>query len=107
MARYDLAIRNGLIVDGARNPRYRADVAIKDGVIVRIGRVKPGEAARVIDATGLVVAPGFIDLHTHYDAQVFWDPYLTTSGLPRRDLGGARQLRLRLRADGAGAARPR
>jgi N-acyl-D-amino-acid deacylase len=80
MARYDLAIRNGLIVDGARNPRYRADVAIKDGVIVRIGRVKPGEAARELDATGLVVAPGFIDLHTHYDAQIFWDPYLTTSG---------------------------
>ncbi len=78
--RYDLAIRNGLIVDGARNPRYRADIAIKDGVIARIGRVKPGEAAREIDATGLVVAPGFIDLHTHYDAQVFWDPYLTTSG---------------------------
>ena len=79
-ARYDLAIRNGLIVDGARNPRYRADIAIKDGVIARIGRVKPGEAAHEIDATGLVVAPGFIDLHTHYDAQVFWDPYLTTSG---------------------------
>ena len=80
MARYDLAIRNGLIVDGARNPRYRADIAIKDGVIVRIGRVKPGEAVREIDATGLIVAPGFIDLHTHYDAQIFWDPYLTTSG---------------------------
>jgi N-acyl-D-amino-acid deacylase len=81
MARYDLAIRNGLIVDGARNPRYRADVAIKDGVIAADrARPKPGEAAREIDATGLVVAPGFIDLHTHYDAQVFWDPYLTTSG---------------------------
>ena len=80
MARYDLAIRNGIIVDGARNPRYRADIAIKDGAIVRIGRVKPGEAEREIDATGLIVAPGFIDLHTHYDAQIFWDPYLTTSG---------------------------
>jgi N-acyl-D-amino-acid deacylase len=80
MPRYDLVIRNGMIVDGARNPRYRADLAVKDGVVARIGRVRPGEAAREIDATGLVVAPGFIDLHTHYDAQIFWDPYLTTSG---------------------------
>ncbi len=80
MPRYDLVIRNGLLVDGARNPRYRADVAIRDGVIARIGRVKPGEAARELDASGLIVAPGFIDLHTHYDAQIFWDPYLTTSG---------------------------
>lgn len=80
MSRYDLAIRNGMIVDGARNPRYRADIAIKDGAIAHIGRVRAGEAAREIDATGLVVAPGFIDLHTHYDAQIFWDPYLTTSG---------------------------
>jgi N-acyl-D-aspartate/D-glutamate deacylase len=80
MARYDLAIRNGMIIDGARNPRYRGDIGVKDGIIARIGRVKPGEAEREIDASGLVVAPGFIDLHTHYDAQVFWDPYLTTSG---------------------------
>jgi len=80
MARYDLVIRNGMIVDGQRNPRYRADLAVKDGVIARIGRIKAGEGAREIDATGLVVAPGFIDLHTHYDAQIFWDPYLTTSG---------------------------
>ena len=80
MARFDLAIRNGLLVDGARNPRYRADIGVKDGVITRIGRVKPGEAEREIDASGLIVAPGFIDLHTHYDAQIFWDPYLTTSG---------------------------
>lgn len=80
MARYDLAIRNGMIVDGQRNPRYRGDLGIKDGVITKIGRIKPGEATRELDATGLVVAPGFIDLHTHYDAQVFWDPYLTTSG---------------------------
>ncbi len=77
---FDLAIRNGMVVDGARNPRYRADLGIKDGVITRIGKIKAGEAAREIDATGLVVAPGYIDLHTHYDAQIFWDPYLTTSG---------------------------
>ncbi|MEZ4331671.1 MAG: amidohydrolase family protein [Myxococcota bacterium] len=80
MARYDLVIRNGMIVDGARNPRYRADLGVRDGVIARIGRIRPGEGERELDATGLVVAPGFIDLHTHYDAQIFWDPYLTTSG---------------------------
>jgi len=80
MSRFDIAIRNGIIVDGQRNPRYRGDVGVKEGVITHMGRIAPGEADREIDATGLVVAPGFIDLHTHYDAQVFWDPYLTTSG---------------------------
>jgi N-acyl-D-aspartate/D-glutamate deacylase len=77
---YDIVIRNGIIVDGARHPRYRGDLGIKAGRIARIGRIPRGQAARELDATGLIVAPGFIDLHTHYDAQVFWDPYLTTSG---------------------------
>jgi N-acyl-D-aspartate/D-glutamate deacylase len=80
MPEYDIAIRNGTVVDGARNPRYRADVGIRGGRIARIGRISSGAARRELDATGLIVAPGFIDLHTHYDAQVFWDPYLTTSG---------------------------
>ena len=81
MATYDIVIRNGTIVDGARTPRYQGDLGVKDGVITAIGADIPaGEADQEIDATGLVVAPGFIDLHTHYDAQVFWDPYLTTSG---------------------------
>jgi N-acyl-D-aspartate/D-glutamate deacylase len=80
VSRYDLIIRNGLIVDGARNPRYRGDVGIRDGRIARMGRIPRGQAGRELDASGLVVAPGFIDLHTHYDAQIFWDPYLTTSG---------------------------
>ena len=77
---YDIVIRNGMIIDGARNPRYKGDVGIKDGKIARMGRIPAGQGARELDAEGLVVAPGFIDLHTHYDAQVFWDPYLTTSG---------------------------
>ena len=80
MAVYDRLIRGGTIFDGTRVPRYRADIAVKDGFIAEIGRISPGDAREVLDADGLHVAPGFIDLHTHYDAQVFWDPYCTLSG---------------------------
>ena len=80
MPAYDLIIKNGLIFDGARIPRYRSDIGIKDGVIAEIGHLDAGDATRVIQADGLHVAPGFIDLHTHYDAQLFWDPYCTLSG---------------------------
>jgi len=80
MIEFDTIIKDGMIVDGARNPRYRGDIGIKDGVIARIGKIAAERGKRVIDASGLMVAPGFIDLHTHYDAQVFWDPYLSTSG---------------------------
>jgi len=79
MAEFDLVIKNGMIVDGTLAPRFRDDIAIKNGRIAKIGRVHPHEAKKVVDADGLVVAPGFIDLHTHYDAQIFWDPYLTIS----------------------------
>lgn len=80
MAEYDLVIRNGLIVDGARVPRYRGDIGIKSGVIAEIGHLPAHSGERVIDAEGLIAAPGFVDLHTHYDAQLFWDPYCTLSG---------------------------
>ena len=80
MPTYDTIIRNGMIVDGTRLPRYRADLGIKAGRIVKIGRLNPRDASDVIDADGLIVAPGYIDLHTHYDAQVFWDPYCSISG---------------------------
>ena len=80
MAVYDRLIRGGTVFDGTRVPRYRADIAVKDGVIAEIGRIPPSDAREVLDADGLHVAPGFIDLHTHYDAQVFWDPYCTLSG---------------------------
>ncbi|HEX2171562.1 MAG TPA: amidohydrolase family protein, partial [Dehalococcoidia bacterium] len=74
----DLLIRNGRIVDGSGMPSYIGDVSIKDGKIREIGSVRDREAARVIDADGLAVSPGFIDHHTHLDAQLLWDPYGTS-----------------------------
>ena len=80
MAGYDIIIKGGTIVDGTRTPRYPSDVAIKDGRIVQIGGLRGSSATKVLDASGLIVAPGFVDLHTHYDAQIQWDPYCTLSG---------------------------
>lgn len=77
-ADYDLVIRGGRIVDGTRMPAFVGDLAIKDGKVAALGRI-PGKGAREIDAKGLVVAPGFIDVHTHYDAQLNWDPYASQS----------------------------
>ena len=80
MPEYDLVIRGGTIVDGTGIPRYRADMAVKNGRIAKIsGRISPG-GAKEIDASGCIVAPGAIDLHTHYDAQLNWDPYASLSG---------------------------
>ncbi len=73
----ELVIRGGVVVDGSGAPGRRADVAIAGGRVTEIGAGLDGD--RVIDAGGCVVAPGFIDIHTHYDAQVFWDPSLTPS----------------------------
>ena len=75
---YDLLIKNGTVVDGTGAPRFQADVAIANGKIAEIGKIKDG-AAKVIDADGLIVAPGFIDPHTHYDAQIWWDDLVTCS----------------------------
>ena len=80
MSQYDTVIKNGTIIDGTGLPRFNGDIAISNGRIVKIGRIEDAEGAEIIDATGLVVAPGFVDLHTHYDAQIHWDPYCTISG---------------------------
>ena len=80
MSQYDTVIKNGTIIDGTGLPRFNGDIAIRNGRIAAIGRVDASTGRDVIDATGLIVAPGFVDLHTHYDAQVHWDPYCTISG---------------------------
>lgn len=76
---YDLLIRNGTIVDGLGGEPYVGDVAVRDGVIKGVGVVNGGTAKREIDATGLLVTPGFVDLHTHYDGQAIWSDRLTPS----------------------------
>ena len=75
---YDLLVKNGRIVDGSGMPSFRGDVAVKNGKIVETGKLS-GPATRVIDADGLVISPGFIDNHCHYDAQVLWDPLCSFS----------------------------
>src|ERR1700760_4910574 len=76
---YDLIIRNGTIVDGLGGEPYVGDVAVRDGVIAAVGDVNGADARREIDASGLLVTPGFVDLHTHYDGQSIWSDRLTPS----------------------------
>ena len=76
---HDLAIRNGTVVDGTGTPARRADVAIDGDRIAAVGDTV-GPARNEIDARGLLVTPGWVDIHTHYDGQVTWDPHLTPSG---------------------------
>lgn len=75
---YDLLIRNGTVIDGKGGPQFHGDVAVRDGRVVATGKID-GEADRVIDAGGKVVCPGFVDPHTHYDAQITWDSLLSSS----------------------------
>jgi N-acyl-D-amino-acid deacylase len=78
---FDLIVRGGVVVDGTGAPRRVADIAIRDGRIVEVGPAIDGDAVETIDASGLVVTPGFVDIHTHYDGQATWDELLEpTSG---------------------------
>jgi N-acyl-D-aspartate/D-glutamate deacylase len=76
---YDLIVRGGLVVDGTGLPRRRLDVGVREGHVVALARLDGERAAREIDADGLVVAPGIVDVHTHYDPQITFDPYATVS----------------------------
>jgi N-acyl-D-amino-acid deacylase len=76
---FDLLIRNGTIVDGTGGAPYRGDVAVRDGMVVAVRPDLGGEAAEVIEADGLIVTPGFVDIHTHYDGQATWDGALEPS----------------------------
>ena len=69
---FDVIVRNGLLVDGSGAPGVLGDIAIKDGKIAGLGKIE-GEARRIVEAKGRVVAPGFIDPHTHFDVQLLWD----------------------------------
>ncbi|HET7522518.1 MAG TPA: amidohydrolase family protein, partial [Acidimicrobiales bacterium] len=77
MSDFDVVVRGGTVIDGTGAPGKRADVAVSGGKIAAVGEGLSGK--RELDASGQVVSPGFIDIHTHYDAQVFWDPWLTPS----------------------------
>lgn len=80
MTTYDLKITGGTIIDGTGAPRRTGDIGIKDGLILAIGDCD-GDAAETLDATGHIVTPGFVDVHTHYDGQVSWDPDLAPSSI--------------------------
>ncbi len=81
MTTYDIVIKGGTVIDGLQTPRFKADVAIKDGKIDQIGgNIDASDATEVVDASGRIVAPGVVDVHTHYDSQLFWDPWCTMSG---------------------------
>ena len=82
MARFDTVIRGGTIIDGLRNGRFVGDIGIRDGRVAAIGGLDP-DADEVLDASGLIVAPGFIDLHTHYDSQIYLGPVVFDLGLAR------------------------
>ena len=76
---YDLIIRGGTLVDGTGGPSQKADLGVVKGRIAKIGDLSNDEAGEIIDATGKIVTPGFVDLHTHLDAQIGWDPMMTST----------------------------
>ena len=78
---FDLIIKGGTVIDGSGSPGVKADVAVTEGKISEIGIIDPNQAEVIVDAENMIVCPGFIDPHTHYDAQLFWDPHATPSSL--------------------------
>ena len=78
MSQYDLVIRSGSVIDGTGQPAFTADVAVKDGIIVDMGKVS-GRGAREVCADGAIVTPGFVDIHTHYDGQATWSNRMSPS----------------------------
>ena len=76
---YDLIVRGGYVVDGTGLPRRRVDVGVVDGTIAALARLDDDDARETIDADGMIVAPGIVDVHTHYDPQITFDPYATVS----------------------------
>ena len=79
MNNFDLIIRNGEVFDGTGAPSRKMDIAVKDGVIVKISESILDSADKTIDASGKLVTPGFVDVHTHYDGQATWDDHLNPS----------------------------
>lgn len=77
---YDVIIKGGKLIDGTGTPRKVTDIGIRDGKVAKVGGLRDATATRIVDATGRIVAPGVIDVHTHYDGAIFWDPYCTPSG---------------------------
>ena len=78
---FDLIIKGGTVIDGSGSPGVKADVAVTEGKISEIGIIDPNQAEAIVNAENMIVCPGFIDPHTHYDAQLFWDPHATPSSL--------------------------
>ena len=103
---HDLIIRGGAVLDGSGSEATAADVAVDGDRITAIGDLAGAESAREIDATGLTVSPGFVDLHTHFDAQIGWDPLHDLQLVARRDHGPGRQLRDVVRPGRPRRARP-
>ena len=77
--RYDLIVRGGMVVDGRGMQRRRIDLGVRNGKVAAMAHLDHAEAAEEIDATGMIVAPGIVDPHTHYDPQITFDPYATMS----------------------------
>ena len=78
MSQFDLVVRAGSVLDGTGSEPYTADIGVKDGIIQEIGRIN-SKTYQEVDADGAIVTPGFVDIHTHYDGQATWDPYLRPS----------------------------